>query len=424
MMIKKKDDTVTLAYIYGLRNSGDFALNLGALDILTQIYDINKINMISRFSEKSKEFLIIKDYLNDYYGEVNIIGSPFNVDDITQNPLKKQLNITKAGTKLLSGLAFPKLTESITSDPALKAISESKFLFCNGGNLYHWNKYRKSYSYTYGVSFPFLYARKVGVPYGFLPQSIGDIEGNGIKMLKPLFEDSKYFLFREEISKDKFKKTFNLDYPFFLDLAFYIKHIKEKEAINIINEKEMGKDDYICFTLREEKLGDIGNLEKEKIDIIENKIKSIIDYIINDLEKKVLIVCQTKKDLPFTIRISNYYSSTGKVEYIEEYDPLILKGIYKNSLTLIAMRLHSAIYSLSVGTPVIGIFDRQWGPKLPGTFGFFNMKDKANEVYTCQTSDIINQINDNMKNKNRLKERILKVVYCSEKQLISFIEKT
>lgn len=352
--------TALLAYQYGMGNSGDFAINIGSLDLLYEYYD--QMIIISKFTKSDTEFEIDKEYLNKYYKNIEVIEGPFKLD---------RSNIVGTVSNYISGLVkYPFLLVSASYN---KKFKDAEVVFLNGGNLLRCNS-MTDYIRLFALIFPLRLAKRNSIKYILLPQSTTSINMLGLKLLDPYLNSANTVYAREQLSKDRLEQYFpksNIEIS--LDTAFFIK---DREIVKSKYKKKYPhlsiKKNNVCLTLRKEDIGDIGELSLEKRHKINESIEKLINLLIED-KYTVTFVIQSKKDKEFTTHVYNKFSSCTDVNLVEEYDPLILREIYRNSTCLIGMRLHSLILAMSAGTPVIGYFDQKWGHKNPGTLGQYKM---------------------------------------------------
>ncbi len=169
-MVIFDDKNITVAYAYGPRNAGDFALNLGSINILSSLFKKNNISFISRFAEKSPYFKETEDLLEKYEPKISLHPCFFDVDKYRQEKIERIMNIFLSSAKYSYYHLFPFAGYKNNKSTGIRAICESDIVLCNGGNLFYWNKYRKDIAYLFGILFPFTYAKKIKKPYGFLPQ--------------------------------------------------------------------------------------------------------------------------------------------------------------------------------------------------------------------------------------------------------------
>ncbi len=354
---------IFLAYIYGSRNAGDMAINLGTLDLLNQIGNF-EISALSRFSRVQCEFSKTKTYLEKRYNNLTITPYPISFDRHTQN-IYGQLCAFVKGV----GLYFPSLKHSINKfDNIFPDISQSSYVIFNGGNLLFSNGLLDDIRLL-GLVYPLEIARVLDKPFGFLPQSIPGLNTRfGRRLVESLFNRARFIYFRESFSMSRLKIGDSYSTKKFLDTAFYIQGFDYSRANEILQRNNLVKYYFVPIVIRGSNLGDYTELSKlEVIRTVEFVIKICKDLIQEGLMP--ILVVQTKTDLNITKicqqRVENY---GVKIPFIEEYDPLVLRTIYSLSKAVISFRLHAAILALSVGTPTIGIYRSIWGPKMPGIY--------------------------------------------------------
>jgi polysaccharide pyruvyl transferase WcaK-like protein len=422
-MVVFKDKKVLIAYAYGTRNAGDFALNLGSINLLSELFEKNNMSFVSRFGEKSPDFKKTKDLLAKYEPKVNIYPCFFDVDKYRQGKFERFGKIFSASSKYVYYNFLPFTNCRYIKSPGIKAICNSDMVLCNTGNLFYWNQYRHDLAYLFGVLFPFAFSKKIKKPYGFLPQSIGEIQGLGRIILEDIFKESKFITFREDISEKIFEKIFHLKHPTFIDTAFFIEKYNDVAAKKILSDINIGKKNYLAVTIRTGKLGDVGDFNPIKLKKIFLQLRKIIEQLLKNFEYDILLICQTKIDFESTKKIYDHFKKTNRLHMIEEYDPVILRSIYKQSVTLVAMRLHSAIFALSTGTPVIGIYDEQWGPKMPGTLLHFNMSNKVFELSSIDLSKLIEEVRGGIERKEEIRKFVLGDIQLNKNELVDFLKK-
>lgn len=388
------------AYQYGMANAGDFAINIGSLDLLSEFYD--DITIVSKLTADDSEFNRNVEYLKKYYPNYDVIEGPFN--------LNRGNIVSTLKSYLLGALKYPVL---LNNGKYNKYVRDSDMLFLNGGNILRCESFT-DYVRLYALLFPLRLARKNNTDYILLPQSTTSINYKGNKLLEPFLNQAKLVFAREDISYKKLSTNFrNANIVNSLDSAFFIKNREiprneYEEKYNILSTKNRN----VCITLRKEDLGDIGELSNEKKEKIETAIKNLANILLNK-DYSITFVIQTKKDKEFTQKIYNQLKTNSEVTIVEEYDPLILREIYRNSLCLFGMRLHSMILAMSVGTPVVGYFDPNWGSKNPGTLGQYGMP----YCYINDELDLFSLLKEAIKNRDNMisgieesKENIIKLL--------------
>ena len=338
--------TISLIYGYSARNAGDFAITLGAIDIL--LSNGFKVKLFSRYSTSNEDYWTSKKSLERLYGDIiEYFECPFSLDrsDSIWSTIRSYLD----GGMALIGIK--------RNDEFRNKLLSSDAIIFNGGNLFHCSSFT-DYARLKALLYPLNIARDKK-PIVIFPQSASTINKTGQRLLFPILKKSKCVFLRES---DSFKylssKIPNNNFQQTIDLAF---HINKEQLVNVT------RNNTIAITLRFHTLGDLKYLPDEQIEIISDYIDSYIDKYKD--KYSFIIVVQTDKDE----EKSRIFAKKHGLDVFKSNDPIELLQLYKSVKLLIGMRLHSIILALSVGTPCFGLFYRQWGLKNPGLMKDFNM---------------------------------------------------
>ncbi|MCK4998848.1 MAG: polysaccharide pyruvyl transferase family protein, partial [Anaerohalosphaera sp.] len=262
---------------------------------------------------------------------------------------------------MLTGLTFGR-TKRIANE-----IRKSRMTLFNGGNLLFARSAKDIFRLLGIISIPCL-ANKLKVPVGFLPQSLPSSKNAmGSRIISSLFHNSAFTYFRESESMASFNPQ---DYPEMkssLDIAFFIKETNSETAKQIISKLGLQEKKFVPIIVRATTLGDQAFLSHEKsIETIETVLRAVDRLLEDDL--KPLFVVQTRADLEITKKCQEALKDKCEVPLLEEYDPLVLRGIYSLARGIFTYRLHAAIFALAVGTPALGVYREIWGKKMPGIY--------------------------------------------------------
>lgn len=344
-------------YLYGNRNAGDMAICIGAIELLKkQGY---QITMVSRFSEAEDEYQRSRDYIAEYYPEVKVYPGPFSFE---RNFSAAKKMAAYAGSMMkVAGIVPDKQTK--------KLINESDVVFFNGGNLLR-GASTADYLRLVALFYPIKIAHAMGKPVYCLPQSTAKISDRGEKMLGKYLQSFETVYVREKISYEELKKRFpSIPFARSTDLAFLCEDTETAARKYDELGLEIGNKT-IAIVVRNTGIGDIGKLDVEKQKLLK---KQLVGFVQSHQEYSYLIVVQTEKDREFSQQIFESVKQITGARMIENYDPLVLREIYKHVEYLITMRLHAGILSLSALTPVIGLFSEEWGLKNPGIMSDYEM---------------------------------------------------
>lgn len=374
---------VNLIYGYSPKNAGDFAITLGAIDVLRSCGV--KIRLFSRYNRENKDFFESEKLLTQLYGdEIELIESPFNLD--RKDGVLKTIRSYVDGAMSVIGLK--------RNSDFRKALLDCDLLIFNGGNLFRCSSFI-DFARLKALMFPLeLVLGKR--PIIIFPQSASKINELGRNVLFPILKEAEMVFMREKESFYYLSElTSNRNFYPTIDLAFFI----DKHKIKII-ERFRGR---IAITLRGHTVGDISEFNEKTISHICNELARVVNRFGND---KFLIVVQTEKDIQLSKRLSNLLD----IETYETHNPVELLSLYKSVKMLIGMRLHSIILALSVGTPCYGIFYKEWGLKNPGMMERFSMPFHFMDGFSCLTDCELQELTDLSDNRELHSAKILKIV--------------
>jgi len=426
---------IVLTYAWGIPNAGDHALTLGAIDLLLNHVVQSDIVVISRFSSTQNEKDPTKDILHRY-PDIEVIESPFKFsrETVFDRLLEKIYGLVM----LIMLMLFSKFSLKLfKKNKALQSIANARIVLCNGGNLFYWNEHRKSLPRILALLLPFIMAKKLNIPYGFLPQTMGPIE-NGLllKYIKNILNSSKFVLFREKKSYEYMSKLLDSDKTEIAempDLAFIVSDDYKFMGTNVYEAlKNIGfeqNDKFIAITLRASKLGDPEGVKGDSVDhqamsSVVKYVKQVVVPIAEDRNLNLLIVEQTDVDDEtshyFLNEVQDNFSK--KVAYISSRDPLFLSALYLRSECLVGMRLHSLIFALRVNKPAFAIFLKQFGPKTPGIYSSFGLSQYCVDMDEVTPSECSSRLNTMLVESKTVEGRISDILSVESKKEQEFIK--
>ncbi|MFG6114176.1 polysaccharide pyruvyl transferase family protein [Halobacillus sp. MO56] len=384
----------SLVFAYGLKNGGDMAITLGAIQqLLNAGYEVNAYSL---FDKKNKEYEKSKKYLEQLFPEIKVHESPFSL-----NREGGKFNKLKAYVLgLLTIIGVQKKRDFYNK------IKESDVLYFNGGNLFRSESFT-DYTRLLALMYPLKIARKLNLPYFILPQSASTIDSIGRLILKKNLQKAQIVWTREKTSYNYLKKCIpDINIKSTVDLAFFIENTPFSNVNNLVSNCSNKRK--VAFTIRTQTVGDLKQIDKEKYDQIVSLIKRSIVTLLKTGSYEVILIIQTKKDKEVTTslyeKISNEFNY---IHLIEEYDALKLINIYKHCDVLLGMRLHSIILALLSGTPAVGYFDETWGFKNPGLMNKFNM---PYYLISNDTTDLVAKVQELASNKEIITKQIEKII--------------
>lgn len=115
-------------------------------------------------------------------------------------------------------------------------------------------------------------------------------------------------------------------------------------------------------------IGDIGELPAARR---EELLGAFFRFAIEHPELSYSVIVQTEKDRALSQALLTGLPQGS--ELVEEHDAFRLLSVYRRMDVTLSMRLHAAILSLRAGTPVVGLFDEEWGLKNIGVMSDYGM---------------------------------------------------
>lgn len=386
--------TISLIYGYSSRNAGDFAITLGAIDVLLEC-GVN-IKLFSRYCAQNKDFYDSKKLIEARYGNlIHFYESPFCLDR-TDSKFKTLINYADGALTVLG------LKRNTTFR---KELLNSDVVVFNGGNLFRCHSF-VDFTRLHALMYPLKLALNKKKPIIIFPQSASKLNKEGQRLLLPILQHAEMVYFREKESYNYIQK-FISDQNFFqsIDLAFFIK----KNGI-VTAERFQNK---IAITLRFHTVGDIKYLSSEKILHIKTQISKIVDAYRSNND--FIIIVQTDKDE----ELSKDIASDLNIEIYKSNDPIELLSIYKSCSMLIGMRLHSIILALSIGTPCFGLFFNEWGLKNPGLMQYFHMPYMILDNNKAVDAVHMDSISDLLNNRDRYSMKLRSIIDSEHLKLLN-----
>ncbi len=411
--MEKKNKKIIVFYAWGQTNAGDHALGVGALSFLRSIVPENELIIVSRYGSQENEFDISRRSINEIFPEVEVLPSPFKFNR------KNKFNhfMQKVSGYLVTQICqkAPGLGKMLYGKrPAIKALLQSRLVLINGGNLFYWNKYRKTLSRLVAFSFPVYFAKKHNIKAGFLPQTVGTLEGEKGKKLGNVFNIADVRMFRDSQSVKNIETHYSLGDNYLLspDLAYFLT--TGKKEYDTLDQYGLQKDKFVTVTLRDESLGDYGiaDFEKDKQET-QTLVKDIFTEPLARLNKEdgmqICIVVQVEGDRDVSKMVQKALKEEHNVDCVlmECFDPIELVGFYKYANQLIAMRLHSQIFAMVEGTPTIGVWRERLGRKIPSMMEDMGLNELALELNKTNKEELYTAAKKIIDNRAQLKEGIL-----------------
>jgi polysaccharide pyruvyl transferase WcaK-like protein len=401
-------DSLSFAYAYGCRNAGDFAINEGSLALLERAVPDADVTAVSRFAASSPEFERMAGAF-EAFDEDALFGGPITYDPKSQSRPEQLLSLARNG--LQYGVDMTGVADDLPVHSALyDQITDSDAMLFNGGNTIHYSPSHQSLTYLLAILYPLQVARRTGVPYAILPQTMFGLEGVAKRLVLPLLNDAEFVMTRDTVTFD-YLSEFGLSTQLLngIDTAFL-------NGTPSATAGSAGESSRIAAVPRFSTLGDTGELDE----VGARMEATYLDYLESLVADghEVTLTTQTEIDEAWADRHSDRLEDIG-VERYTSYDPQELRDHYAEQDLLVTMRLHAGIFALSVGTPTIGVYRPEWGPKMDGTFRTLDIGEYALPWESATLDRLQSVTEEALDEREALSEHIADSVGMRNEQMVS-----
>lgn len=406
--------SISVAWAYSCRNAGDTAINYGTLEWLNSSFPEVTPKMISRYSRETPDISTTIQSLNRRGYQYDLYGGP-----ISYNP-KRQSNFEKISALAsdfsqyafdLSGLK--EWEETIESEMSTIIRNSDLFLF-NGGNLIHHSPHRGFLPYVLAIMYPMVVARRNNIPYGILPQTMFNLEGPYETIITSVLDDAEFIWCRDKRTYEYLSNLSSISTPIYngLDIGFL-------SCKRIQTRYERHDTDHIAVVPRFSTLGDTEVVNEENQSTAEPVLKKYIEEQISD-GNSVTVVVQTESENEWVQDNYEFLKSTG-VSVFESFNQDDLCDFYASCDLLVTMRLHAGIFSLTQGTPTVGVYRKEWGHKMPGTWETLGIEDYCESWDNVGLTDLHTLTDDALNNRDQFNdevyEKIEEITSCMVEKL-------
>jgi hypothetical protein len=364
------------------------AINQGSLKYLNTLYDSVTPQVVSIHPEESAEYQKASEILpwNDLSYE--LLGGPMHYDPKTQTPLEQYTGLSGDGLRYALDLFNGRIYPTGFQTQMAEEITDSEFLFYNGGNLIH---HKRNLPYLLGVLYPLQVAKWNDIPYGLLPHTIFDIEGRYEPLIRSILEGAEFVWTRDGQSYDYLASEFSLSTPILngLDTAFFL----DEPTVSAGDTGDRSDGQRVAVVPRFSTLGDTGELGTD------NAEQQFVQFLkaLTRAGHEVILTVQTKVEEEWATN-NEAVLDAHDVTVFTSYQPQELREHYDDVDLLVTMRLHAGIFALSTGTPAIGLYRDEWGPKTPGTWANIGLSEftlSHEEITVDRLLALCNRVFDN-----------------------------
>jgi len=420
-MTKKR---ISIFYAWGSTNAGDHALTLGAISLVRQVCEDAEITVVTRYGTDEEEHITTTQKLREFDSELTICPNPFRGS--SQSSIGKLRRIFSGATQSALSLIAPSVSRFVfKNSPAYQAMIHCDWALQNGGNLYYWNSSRKAISRLAAFALPLRIAKSAGNKVGFLPQTIGSLEGTIGNWFAEFIASADFVLFRDSSSKKNLSNASSctsktMTVP---DLVYFMPAQPPELATSSLEFPA----EFIAITLRDESLGDYGVADYEEDRAATRKrilelFLAALTIVKRDFDLPIVIVIQVMRDAEVSHLLADLLVEHGfSATVVECYDPLTLISFYASAKILIAQRLHSQIFALNSGTPSVALWRQRLGTKIPSMMSDLECSDYCLDFDKTDAESVGRATCDLLKNLENVSERCKSLLSQRKQETIEFL---
>lgn len=350
---------VVITNAFGIDNRGDW-------ELLSQT--INKIS-----SYKPRSISIISNSTvrwNELDKNINIFHQPLVIKQKTVfSPALKVIYFLLSIISIYFSYIIHLLPKN--SQASLKILINCDIAVCCAGGYLE-----DSGNGIYSHLLQILILKILGKKYILAPMSIGPVRTLAAKvMLKYILKGADIIYVREKYSYE-LVKSLNLCPELCADLAIY-------SDPDIKWEPNKDKK-YICFTAVKWSFPKSKNPHQDKVNYV-HQIAIALNTICKSQDTELCILLQTKSDLPVVDEITKLLDIEYRIEYCDR-GPSEIKSILSKSDGLIASRLHSGLFALSIGCPFLAI---SYLPKTESILEMLGLEQNQTSIYGVTAKEIV-----------------------------------
>lgn len=393
---------ILLTHLWPESNAGDLAISLGTINTLRknikQEIDFIGLTTFGKHTDNlSFHFNETIKHRVDLYPAIN---PSYKDDNCTQysNYEKILMSLRLLGQLFFLHLGYLKLAKLFlnnTEKESLKKIMECQYAIIKGGAFLMGFQGIKGFIYLIRNSLTILWCRKLGIKCMIAPHSFGPFSNKlQIKLLAKNIGSNTLIFAREKESLLILEKQ-NLNVHYLPDMAFAFEYshpaVTRKNTIAITVRP--------CPTFLSE------NSQKKYY----TELAFVVAELIN---KNFEIVMFTQVSGPDhreddNIAIDNIIHKVHNIidphQYTRVYKKQLLSidekiNFLSNCKGVIGTRMHSVIFSLLSGTPVVAI--AYLGPKHSGIMSEFNLSEYTFNIKNINGKEILDSIENAIKNQN------------------------
>jgi polysaccharide pyruvyl transferase WcaK-like protein len=246
-----------------------------------------------------------------------------------------------------------------------------------------------------------------------MPQTIFGIDGVAERLIVPILNDAKFVMTRDA---ETFRYLSEFGLSTHLIDAVDTALLCGRPTVGTGATTEPGE---IAVVPRFSTLGDTGTLDQDGLEMEDTFVEYVARLV--DAGFEVTLATQTEMDRRWADRNREQLADIGVSRWCSS-DPDELRTFYAGQDLLVTMRLHAGIFALSMGTPAIGVYRPEWGPKISGTWETLDIEHLALSWDEATTDRLLSATEEALTNRTELSTNLVERVSSVTEQLVDDFE--
>lgn len=305
-----------------------------------------------------------------------------------------------------NGISLPLWSNKNTA----KAMAEADLVLVSGGGFLNDNYKPAIFGRLYEVFFAHILRKPVGV----YAHSIGPLNTRRYRLLaRIVLGQTNIITVREKISAELIEKM-DIDVPLYIvpDAAF-ASSFESPKTEDMLKQIDIDHNNTVSISVRKWDFYKTEHGHEKYID----ELSKVCDHLIE--MRYNVVFCSTcagyggytRDDRVTAQEVKNRMKHGEQVDIIvDDLDPNTLIQFYSKMVLHIGTRMHSNIYALLAGTPIIAI---GYEHKTLGMMQRMGLKDLVADINEISAEDILRRVEDILNNyneyKNKIKENVVSI---------------
>ena len=379
---KRGERHLLIAFSWGTGDLGGIGIVPGLLNLVKKADPGLPTTVMTMQTRASASYRFLKDYLPNFMPECQVtpcpraflLKSPGSAWDAFvgrwgETKLRQfesgAVSAREAGRiarDVLDGLA-PDLAEELErEDPeAARAFSEAGFLLYPSGTTLNFGRAGKRVFWTKRYWMPLLMAHAFKIPYGIAGQSFDALNWPSDLVYRPLFRDARFVYCRDTDSLAYLRQRdlLNANSGFRPDSTFFFDGRDEAWADAFLQSHGLESGSFMSVVARfAETHGPIAGVLAKREQGHLDKYRQLIEGWIEKTGMSVLICPEARGEIPhMQKKLYGILSSGARVKCVcmdSFWTPEQACSVYQRSRIVVG-HMHTMIFALAVGTPVLHI---------------------------------------------------------------------